>query len=93
MVTLFFRQFARYPFLYVLGAFPAWLKVLSCNFGAILLKKPKNVRDSAPLSLNLIFFLIILLYLTILFRCPQLELSRICVHDPWINVLTHVLDY
>ena len=49
MVTLFFRQFARYPFLYVLGAFPAWLKVLSCNFGAILLKKPKNVRDSAPL--------------------------------------------
>ena len=25
------------------------MKVLSCNFGAILLKKPKNVRDSAPL--------------------------------------------
>ena len=25
------------------------MKVLSCNFGAILLKKPKNARDSVPL--------------------------------------------
>ena len=49
MVTLFFKQFARYPSIYVLGEFLAWLKVLSCNFGAILLKKPKNVSDSAPL--------------------------------------------
>ena len=47
-VTLFFKQFAIYPFRRVLGAFSAWLKVLSCNFGAILLKKPKNVRDSVP---------------------------------------------
>ena len=45
-----FKQFARYPSLYVLGAFPAWLKLLSRNFGAILLKKPKNIRDSVPLS-------------------------------------------
>ena len=44
------KQFARYPSLYVLGAFPAWLKVLSCNFGAVLLKKPKNVLDSVPLN-------------------------------------------
>ena len=50
MVTLSFKQFTRYPCLYVLGAFPAWLKVLSRNFGAILLKKSKNVRDSAPLN-------------------------------------------
>ena len=50
MATLFFKQFVRYPSVYILGAFPAWLKVLSRNFGAILLKKPKNVRDSAPLS-------------------------------------------
>ena len=46
---LFFKQFARYPSLYVLGAFPAWLKVLSRNFGAVLLKKSKNVRGSVPL--------------------------------------------
>ena len=45
-------QFARYPSLYVLGAFPAWLKVLSHNCGAVLLKKPKNVRDSVPLNLK-----------------------------------------
>ena len=52
MATLFFKLFASYPSVYVLRrAFPAWLKVLSRNFGAILLKKPKNVRDSAPLSL------------------------------------------
>ena len=50
MVTLFFKQFARYPSLYVLGVLPAWLKVLSRNFGAVLLKKLKNVRDSAPLT-------------------------------------------
>ena len=38
------------PF-YVLGAFPAWLKVLSRNFGAVLLKKKqKNVHDSVPLK-------------------------------------------
>ena len=48
-VTLFFKQFARYPSFYVLGVLPAWLKVLSRNFGVVLLKKPKNVRDSAPL--------------------------------------------
>ena len=30
------------------------MKVLSCNFGAILLNKPENVRDSAPLTLILI---------------------------------------
>ena len=52
MVTLFFKQFARYPSLYVLGAFPAWLKVLSRNFGAVLLEKPKNVCDSVPLKEN-----------------------------------------
>ena len=52
MVTLFFKQFARYPSLYVLGVLPAWLKVLSRNFGAVLLKKLKNVRDSAPLNKN-----------------------------------------
>ena len=49
--TLFFKQFARYSSVYVLGAFPALLKVLSCNFGAILLKKPKNVCDSVPLTM------------------------------------------
>ena len=49
-VPIFFKQFARYPSLYVLGAFPAWLKVLSCNFGAVVLKKPRNVRDSVPLN-------------------------------------------
>ena len=47
---LFIKQFARYPSLYVLGAFPVWLKVLSRDFGAVLLKKAKNVRDSAPLK-------------------------------------------
>ena len=31
---------------------PASLKVLSRNFGAVLLKKPKNVRDSAPLRIG-----------------------------------------
>ena len=50
MVTLFFKLFARYPSLYVLGAFPACLKVISRNFGAVLLKKSKKVRDSAPLK-------------------------------------------
>ena len=50
MVTLSFKEFARYPSLYVLGAFPAWLKVLSHNFGAVLLKKPKNILDSVPLK-------------------------------------------
>ena len=53
-VTLFFKQFAIYPSLYVLGAFPTWLKALSPNFGAVLLKKPKNVRDSVPLSKRLL---------------------------------------
>jgi len=36
--------------LYILGAYPACLKVLSHNFGAVLLKKSqKNVLDSVPL--------------------------------------------
>ena len=35
-----------------------WLKVLSRNFGAVLLKKPKNVRDSVPLMAR--FFLHVL---------------------------------
>ena len=48
----FFKQFTRYPSLYALGALPAWLKVLSRNFGAVLLKKPQNVRDSVPLRYN-----------------------------------------
>ena len=52
MVTLLFIQFARYPYFYVLGAFPAWLKVLSHNFGAVLSKKPKSVHDSVPLSIQ-----------------------------------------
>ena len=55
-VTLFFKQFTRYPSLYVLGVFPAWLKLLSRNFGAVLLKKPKNVRDSVPLSCFMVFY-------------------------------------
>ena len=46
------KNFPFYPSLYVLGAFPAWLKVLSRNFGAVIPKRPKNVRDSVPLSLN-----------------------------------------
>ena len=54
--TLFFKQFARYPSLYVLGAFPAWLKVLSRNFGAVLLKKPKFARDSVPLKFRFQIF-------------------------------------
>ena len=48
-VTFSFKQYARYPSLYVLGAFLAWLKVLSCIFGTVLLKKQKNVCDSVPL--------------------------------------------
>ena len=64
-VTLFFKLFARYPSLYVLGAFPAWLKALSRNFGAVLLKKPKNVRDSVPLMLNKdVTYYFILFFLT-----------------------------
>ena len=35
---------------YILEAFPAWLKVISRNFGAVLLKKSKKVRDSVPLN-------------------------------------------
>ena len=50
MKTIYGKQFARYPSLYVLEAFPAWLKVLSRNSGAVLLKKPKNVPDSVRLS-------------------------------------------
>ena len=37
------------------GAFPACLKVLSHNFGAALLKKPKNVLDRVPLKWIIIF--------------------------------------
>ena len=65
------KQFTRYPSLYVLGAFPAWLKVLSRNFGAVLLKKPKNVRDSVPLRSR--WTLAIIMYAFILRVCTNCD--------------------
>ena len=38
-MVISFKQFARYPSFYVLGAYAAWVKALSRNFGAVLLKK------------------------------------------------------
>ena len=49
-ITLFFKQFSRYPSLYVLGAFPAWLKVFSRTFCCRFTKNVKKCPWQCPFN-------------------------------------------